>query len=78
MEAGQKPLATSSPSRVKGPAYRRLLQMWDQLVVRDGLLFRQFEDTSGSSSHLQLVVPAAMRKEVLADHVQWNNGRPPG
>ena len=67
MEEGQKPLATSSSSRVKGPAYRRLLQMWDQLVVRDGLLFRQFEDTSGSSSHLQLVVPAAMRKEVLAD-----------
>ena len=33
MEAGQKPLATSSSSRVKGPAYRRhLLQMWDQLV----------------------------------------------
>ena len=46
---------------------RRLLQIWEQLIVCDGILCRQFEATEGSSYTLQIVVPTALREEVLFD-----------
>ena len=45
---------------------QRLLQLWDQLVVENGVLYRQY--TSGNhpqSAILQFVVPRAARKEIL-------------
>ena len=46
---------------------RRLLQLWNQLTVCDGVLCRQFEAPDGSSSVAQIVVPGALREEVLSD-----------
>ena len=38
-----------------------------QLIVRNGMLYRQHEDEHGSGSHLQLVVPRQTREEILQD-----------
>ena len=46
---------------------QHLFAVWDQLVVRDSLLWRCFEHVSGSSSHYQLVVPVVLQKAVLRD-----------
>ena len=45
---------------------RRLYQMWDQLIVRNNLLYRQFQNPDGTS-HLQLVVPRKLRDEILQE-----------
>ena len=47
-------------------ASRRLVQLWEQLVVRDGILYRLFEDTVGREERLQLVV-RLLQDEVLTD-----------
>ena len=64
-EAGQKP----TPDKVKtlSPASRRLFQLWDQLLVKDGLLWRWYERPVDQERTLQLVVPMALREEVLVD-----------
>ena len=36
---------------------RRLLQIWDQLIVRDGVLCRHFEMADGRSAVIQVLVP---------------------
>ena len=51
----------------KDPKYRRLVQIWDQLVIKDGLLWRLFENNSGSNSIYQLVVLGVLKSEVLCD-----------
>ena len=48
-------------------ASRRLVQLWEQLVVRDGILYRLFEDPVGREERLQLVVPRLLRDEILTD-----------
>lgn len=64
-EIGQKPskeeLGPSSRSS------RHLLQIWEQLLVCDGVLCRQFEAPDGNSTVMQVVVPEALREEVLTD-----------
>lgn len=45
--------------------YRRLAQLWDQLCVRDGLLYRVFVGQDDQLDHFQLVVPAKLREDVL-------------
>ena len=66
-ETGEKPPVTTSPSNARSPAFRRLYQIWDQLLVQNGLLFRQFETEEGNASHLQLVLPKSLRTDVLQD-----------
>ena len=44
---------------------RRLVQLWDQLVVNDGVLMRQFLDVKHNTSHRQLVVPKVLQPEIL-------------
>ena len=44
---------------------RRLFQLWEQLLVRDGLLYRSWESPDGTQSVLQLVLPKAERSRVL-------------
>ena len=63
--SGQKP--PLSESLANGPSYRRLHQIWRQLIVQDGILWRVFESNDGNTSHLQLVTPTALREEVLHD-----------
>ncbi len=46
------------------PSSRRLLQLWDQLVTKDGLLYRQYFKPEDGTIVLQLVVPESKR-EVL-------------
>ena len=53
-EADQRPTLHAANSQ--SPAYRKLVQLWDQIVVKNGILWRIFEDADGSSSHPQLVV----------------------
>ena len=64
-ESNQKPPVAESLAN--GPGYRRLHQMWEQLTVKDGILWRVFESNDGNTSHLQLVTPTALRAEVLQD-----------
>ena len=47
--------------------YRRLVQLWDQLVIERGMLHRCYETVDGSGSHLQLVVPQSLRNRVLKE-----------
>ena len=65
-EAGRKPSADELGSVSRSS--RRLLQIWDQLmIVHGGVLGRRYETPEGSSTILQTIVPEALRKEVLAD-----------
>lgn len=64
-EAGRKP--TTDQVKSLGPASRRLFQLWDQLTVRNGLLWRQYEGAEDHEATLQLVVPKARQAEVLKD-----------
>ena len=64
-DSGQKP--PLSESLANGPSYWRLHQIWRQLIVQDGILWRVFESNDGNTSHLQLVTPTALREEVLHD-----------
>ena len=52
-------------SRSLPPHTRGLIQQWDQLVLKDGVVWRQFEDKEGTTSILQLIVPHTLREEVL-------------
>lgn len=64
-EANRKP----GPADLAGKSRElaRLVQLWDQLLVRDGTLYRQYEDEQGSGCHLQLVAPKPKREEILRD-----------
>ena len=64
-EAGDKPSVEQLGAASR--ASRRLLQLWDQLVVKEGILCRRFESPDGSSAALQIVVPPTLREEVLTD-----------
>ena len=46
---------------------RRLLQLWDQLLVRDGVLFRQWESADGYRKINQLIMPKSERQKVLSE-----------
>ena len=63
--------ANSKPNKqeIQGmsPHARRLAQIWDQLIIHNGLLYRRYEGVDDSSHHLQLLVPECKRKQVLED-----------
>ena len=44
-----------------------LVQLWDQLIVRNGVLYKEYDDERDSGNHLQLVVPRQNREEILQD-----------
>ena len=64
-EAGTKPEAAEFVG--KSLEARRLFQLWDQLTVERGVLWRMFESSDGKDSHLQLVLPRLLREEVLKE-----------
>ena len=45
--------------------YRRLAQLSDKLIVREGALYQVFMGPNDASNHLQLVVPTKLRSGVL-------------
>lgn len=74
-ETQQKP--DTQLLKTKPREAQQLSQLWDQLVVHEGILYRQFEGSSGQSSHLQLVIPRCLREEVLEEaHAAWDHELP--
>ena len=64
-EKDQKP-----PTRdVKGKsmAVRRLNQLWSRLEIRNGMLQRLYDDSSGRRKWLQLVLPRELRDQVMQE-----------
>lgn len=57
------------PSSGERPALSKLaqllLQQWDHLVEREGVVYRHIFHSDGGEEVLQLVLPSALRKEVL-------------
>lgn len=53
-------------SEGKSLEFCQLLQLWDLLMIYNSLLYRH-EDTKGSSSHIQIVIPKKTRPEILQD-----------
>ena len=54
-------------SRGQNPNYRRLHQQWDQLTVREGVLWRHYHTPSETQSWLQLVVPQTLQRTILKE-----------
>ena len=52
-EANERPASTPAAS----PEYRRLCQLWDQLIIKDGILYRIFMAPDDNQNWLQLIVP---------------------
>ena len=48
------------------PKWCKLVQLWDQLFVKNGILWRFFEDMDGLDGVNQLVVPDSLKNEVLS------------
>ena len=65
VENGEKP--TADEVRAQGPEAQRLWHLWNRLVVEEGVLKRRYDNTSGKSSWLQLVLPQLLREEVLQE-----------
>ena len=61
-ESNDRPSADLTKS--KSLETRKLLQQWDQLEVRNGLLARKFEQEGKEVTH-QWIVPQSQRKEIL-------------
>ena len=51
-----------STDTVKGcePKYHKVVQIWDQLIIKDNLLWRLFENADGTGCIIQLVVPNSL------------------
>ena len=60
-EKGSKP--PDEYTREQSIETHRLMQLWDQLEIKNRVLWRRFESKEGTSS--QLIVPREIRKEVL-------------
>ena len=50
-----------------GPEVRQLMQLWDRLMLEDGLLKRRYESTSSQGSWMQLVVPHVLWEEIIKE-----------
>ena len=60
---GEKPTRTQCMSK----GSRRLFQIWDQLLVQNDALYRQYERPDHSTVILQQLVPESKRDEVLRE-----------
>ena len=50
-----------------GPEVRRLVQLWNRLLVEEGLLKRKYDSIGGQNSWTQLVVPRVLREEIIQE-----------
>ena len=53
--------------KTQKPESRRLLQQYNQLIVKNGQLWRVFEDSHGTVMRHQLVVPTSLKTAVLRE-----------
>lgn len=63
----QKRLPTPEERKRLSPAVMTLLRQWDRLVERDGVLYRQVFRPDGAEEVFQVVLPAAMKEQVLTE-----------
>ena len=59
-ETGNQP-----PFLHNGPKWRKMVQLWKQLLVKDGVLYCLCSVSEGSSSVMQLVCPESLKDEIL-------------
>ena len=64
-ESNKKPESTMLQGQ--SSEVRRLVQLWDQLTLHDGLLYRYFMKEESDNGHLQLVVPSVYRDDILQE-----------
>ena len=57
----------SDQARGKGPEAQRLMQLWERLLIKNGMLKRRYEDAQGCTSWIQLVVPQSLRMEIMQE-----------
>ena len=62
MQVGSKP----RPETTQGGSGEllQLIEKWDQLTLKDGVLYRQHDDANGHMK-LQVILPKVSREEVL-------------
>ena len=63
LETSTKP--NSNSVSALSPSTRHYLCCWDDLVLKDGIIFRKFDHRDGSNNFLQLLTPYNLQKEVL-------------
>ena len=51
----------------RSPTSKRLFQLWDQLRVKDGLLWRMYESVVDTTFTLQLVVPEKYNQKIVQE-----------
>ena len=59
--------APSGTGQGRSRESRRLFQLWKQLTVKDGLLWRAYEEENSESVTLQFVVPGQYRQRILQE-----------
>ena len=60
-----KEIGDQSPPIEKGPKWHKMVQLWNQLFVKNGTLYRLFSGTEGSSSMMQLVALDSLKEKIL-------------
>ena len=61
--SGVKP--TSKEMVTRSPACRHYWVIWGTLEIRDDKLYKKFLKTDGIGDHMQLLVPSALKRDVL-------------
>ena len=64
VEKGERP--NSDDVRGHGPDAQHLNQLWNRLLIDNGVLKRKYIDTNGTSC-IQLIAPRAIREEILQE-----------
>ena len=49
----------------KGPKWHKMVQLWNHLFVKNGVLYQLFSGQECSSSMVQLVVSDSLKEEIL-------------
>ena len=57
----------SNQARGRGPETQRLVQLWECLLIVDGMLKRRYEDAQGRTTWIQLVVPQSLREGIMQE-----------
>ena len=63
LELNEKPESKTLQSQNR--EVRRLIQLWNQLELHNGLLYCNYESVDGDHGHSQLVVPTVYRNDIL-------------
>ena len=58
---------TPPPQGQQGTEAKSLLQLWDQLHLKQGILYCRFPTTNGSCCYDRMVVPAVSRSRILQE-----------